>query len=82
MGSDGSTGFKKGTFRNWRRIGTLTFDNAVVSYNGDRVLHFHHPNWRMDRNDPATEVRPPRANASRRKRLERSEACRVVTRPI
>ena len=38
-----------------------TFDNAVVSYNGDRVLHFHHPNWRMDRNDPATEVRPPRA---------------------
>lgn len=57
----GKTGFKKGSFRNWRRIGTLAFDNAVVSYNGDRVLHFHHPNWRMDRNDPATEVRPPRA---------------------
>jgi hypothetical protein len=22
------------TFRNWRRIGTITFDRAVVSYNG------------------------------------------------
>ncbi|MGE0196606.1 MAG: hypothetical protein AB7P48_13395, partial [Methylocystis sp.] len=54
----GRTGFKKGAFRNWRRIGTLTFDNAVVSYNGDRVLHFHHPNWRIDRNDPATTFRP------------------------
>ncbi|TLG77923.1 hypothetical protein [Methylocystis sp. B8] len=54
----GITGFKKGTFRNWRRIGAITFDNAVVSYNGDRVLHFHHPNWRIDRNDPATRFRP------------------------
>jgi hypothetical protein len=24
------------TFRNWRRIGTITFDRAVVSYNGVR----------------------------------------------
>src|SRR5262249_5369390 len=34
------------TLRNWRRIGTITFDQAVVSYNGDFVIHFHHPTWR------------------------------------
>ena len=45
------------TFRNWRRIGTLVFDNAVVSYNGDAVIHFAHPTWRQDRNDPATATR-------------------------
>jgi hypothetical protein len=45
------------TFRNWRRIGTLVFDNAVVSYNGDAVIHFPHPTWRQDRNDPATATR-------------------------
>ncbi|MFO1125301.1 MAG: hypothetical protein U1E25_08500 [Methylocystis sp.] len=54
----GRTGFKKGTFRDWRRIGTISFDDAVASYNGDRVLHFHHPNWRMNRDDPATRFRP------------------------
>ena len=42
------------TFKNWRRIGTLTFDNAAASYNGDFVIHFHHPGWRSDRNTPAT----------------------------
>src|SRR5216684_3012064 len=45
------------TFRNWRPIGTLTLDNAVVSYNGDFVIHFNHPTWREDRNDPATATR-------------------------
>jgi hypothetical protein len=45
------------TFRNWRRVGTLTFDNAVISYNGDFVIHFNHPTWRKDRNDPATATR-------------------------
>jgi hypothetical protein len=45
------------TFRNWRRIGTITFDRAVVSYNGDFVIHFHHPTWRDDQNDPATATR-------------------------
>jgi hypothetical protein len=45
------------TFRNWRPIGTMTFDNAVVSYNGDFVIHFPHPSWRADRNDPATATR-------------------------
>ena len=45
------------SFSNWRRIGRLTFDTAVVSYNGDFVLHFNHPTWRDDRNDPATATR-------------------------
>ena len=45
------------TFRNWRSIGVLTFDNAVVSYNGDSVIHFNHPTWRDDRNDPRTATR-------------------------
>ncbi len=41
----------------WQRIGGLTFDDAVVSYNGDHVIHFNHPTWRGDRNDPATATR-------------------------
>jgi hypothetical protein len=45
------------TFRNWRRIGSLVFDNAVVSYNGDFVIHFQHPTWRQDRDDPKTATR-------------------------
>ena len=45
------------TFENWRRIGALTFDNAVASYNGDSVVHFNHATWRDDRNDPATGTR-------------------------
>jgi hypothetical protein len=45
------------TFKNWRHIGNITFDAAVVSYNGDFVIHFHHPTWRGDRNDPATATR-------------------------
>ena len=44
-------------FRNWRTIGTISFDRAVCSYNGDHVIHFHHPTWRADRNDPATATR-------------------------
>jgi hypothetical protein len=45
------------TFKNWRRIGTMVFDNAVISYNGDAVIHFTHPTWREDRNDPSTATR-------------------------
>lgn len=45
------------TFSNWRRVGRLVFDDAVVSYNGDCVIHFHHPTWRDDRNDPSTATR-------------------------
>jgi hypothetical protein len=44
-------------FTNWRKIGQLTFDNAVASYNGDFVLHFNHPGWRDNRNNPATANR-------------------------
>jgi len=45
------------TFTNWRAIGTIVFNNAVVSHNGDAVLHFNHPTWRTDRNDPKTATR-------------------------
>jgi hypothetical protein len=50
-------GLERRTFRNWRHIGRLTFDNAVASYNGDFVLHFNHPISRSDPNDPATVTR-------------------------
>jgi len=57
-GTTSGTPFRvRRTFRNWRQIGTLVFDNAVVSYNGDAVIHFTHPTWRQDRNDPATATR-------------------------
>ena len=49
--------WQRRTFNNWRRIGRLTFDDAVVSYNGDFVIHFNHPTWRADRNDPSTATR-------------------------
>lgn len=42
---------------NWKTIGTMTFDSAVVSFNGDRVFHVNHPAWREDRNDPKTVVK-------------------------
>jgi hypothetical protein len=45
------------TFRNWRHIGNITFDRAVISYNGDFVIHFHHPTWRENQNDPSTATR-------------------------
>jgi hypothetical protein len=49
--------FQRRSFKNWRRIGRMVFDNAVASYNGDFVIHFHHPTWRDDRNDPSTATR-------------------------
>jgi hypothetical protein len=49
--------FQRRSFKNWRHIGRMVFDNAVASYNGDFVIHFHHPIWRDDRNDPATATR-------------------------
>lgn len=30
----------------WSKIGTITFDDSVVSYSCDHRLHFHHPLWR------------------------------------
>src|SRR5262249_20793223 len=53
----GLPAFERRTFKNWRRIGRIVFDNAVASYNGDFVIHFSHPTWRNDRNDPASVVR-------------------------
>lgn len=46
---------------NWRTIGTMTFSEAVASFNGDRVVHFQHPRWRENRNDPTSlaAVRSP-----------------------
>jgi hypothetical protein len=41
----------------WRQVGTITLSEAVASFNGDRVLHFNHPRWREDRNDPRTVVK-------------------------
>jgi hypothetical protein len=49
--------YQRRAIRNWKRIGRLTFREAVVSYNGDFVVHFHHPGWRTDRNDPSTDLR-------------------------
>jgi hypothetical protein len=49
--------FQRRTFKNWRHIGKITFDNAVTSYNSDFVIHFNHPTWRDDRNDPSTATR-------------------------
>jgi hypothetical protein len=53
----GVMGFQRRTFRNWRPIGKLTFDEAVISYNGDFVIHFNHPTWRENRDDPSTATR-------------------------
>jgi hypothetical protein len=53
----GTPAFQRRTFGAWRRIGKLVFDRAVASYNGDFVIHYNHPTWRADRNDPATATR-------------------------
>ena len=42
---------------NWQTIGRVRFTDGVASYNGDFVVHFRHPTWRKDRNDPSTAVR-------------------------
>ena len=42
----------------WKPIGTITFDKAAASYNGDFVIHFHHPKWRADRNEPSSVTGP------------------------
>jgi hypothetical protein len=55
--TSGPSFYERRTITNWRRIGQITFDEAVVSYNGDYVSHFSHPTWREDQNDPATATR-------------------------
>ena len=58
QGETKGPGFReRRTFGNWQRIGSLVSDNAVISYNGDFVIHFNHPTWRTDRNDPRTATR-------------------------
>ncbi|HEX5065703.1 MAG TPA: hypothetical protein VFY49_06300 [Myxococcota bacterium] len=42
----------------WVEIGSLTFRKALASWAGDFVVHFHHPVWRQDRNDPTSVQRP------------------------
>lgn len=49
--------FQHQTVRDWRTIGKVTLTEGVASYNGDFVIHFHHPNWRKDRNDPGSAIR-------------------------
>lgn len=44
--------------KDWKPIGRITFDRAAASYNGDFVIHFHHPKWRNDRNVPSSEPGP------------------------
>lgn len=48
--------YRRVSFENWRRIGRITFDSAALSHNGDFVIHFHHPRWRTDTNDPTSEI--------------------------
>ena len=52
--------FPRRNIKNWKRLGRIVFEEAVASYNGDFVIHFHHPPWRNDPNDPATLARRPR----------------------
>jgi hypothetical protein len=52
--------FQRRIIKNWKRIGRIIFDEAVASYNGDFVLHFHHPPWRNDHNNPSSVARQPR----------------------
>lgn len=53
----GIPGFRRVKVTNWRRIGRITFTEAVASYNADHVVHFHHPGWRTNRNDASTAIR-------------------------
>lgn len=53
----GIRGLSRVEVEDWQRIGRLRFTEAVASYNGDHVIHFHHPGWRDDRNDPSTYIR-------------------------
>jgi len=34
--------------KDWKKIGTITFDESMVSTTCDHRLHFHHPVWRDD----------------------------------
>jgi len=34
--------------KDWQKIGTIKFDESVVSSSCDHRLHFHHPRWKSD----------------------------------
>jgi hypothetical protein len=53
----GIPGFLRVKVTDWQRIGRVTITEAVASYNGDHVIHFHHPGWRDNANDPSTAIR-------------------------
>ncbi len=47
----------KQTISDWQTIGKVIFTEGVASYNGDFVIHFRHPTWRKDKNNPASSFR-------------------------
>lgn len=53
----GFPGLRRVTVTDWQRIGSVTFTEGVASYNADHVIHFHHPGWRDNKNDPSTAIR-------------------------
>jgi hypothetical protein len=53
----GFPGFRRIVVTDWQRIGTMRFTECISSYNADHVIHFHHPGWRDNKNDPATAIR-------------------------
>jgi hypothetical protein len=55
--AQGFPGFRRVVVSDWQRLGTLRFTAAVASYNADHVIHFHHPGWRDNKNDPSTAIR-------------------------
>jgi hypothetical protein len=55
--TQGPAFYERRTIKNWRQIGNITFDKAVISYNGDFVIHFNHPSWRENQDDPSTATR-------------------------
>ena len=62
-GEDGGkfgVGFQRQWVNAWQRIGTITFTEAVASYNGDFVFHARHHPWRDRHNDPPSLARKKR----------------------
>jgi hypothetical protein len=53
----GTPAYERRFIDHWQTIGKITFNEAVISHNGDFVIQFNHPTWRDDRNDPATATR-------------------------
>ena len=53
----GIPGFRRVVVSDWKRIGKLTFKEAIASYNSDHVIQFHHPGWRDNKDDPSTVIR-------------------------